>query len=237
MNTPGILCLSPPGVSRLARYKFNVWPEETRKLHVLFMDGDPFQWRRIADWLLGDEGWSAACGMEFVFDQQPNAQIRVTLEPGGCWSHVGNYPLPLDRPTMQLGWVNAGTRDEEVRRVTLHEFGHALGFIHEHQQPNAHIPWNMPVVVEHYRRIMGWTEEMTIGQVIAPVAPEAVDAGVYDRTSVMHYSFPADFVTDPAFVAPFNTHLSAQDREMAAHWYGPPSVPPRTRTHLPVVFG
>ncbi len=39
-------------------------------------------------------------------------------------------------PTMNLGWVTneASTSDKE-RGTILHEFGHALGLLHEHQSP------------------------------------------------------------------------------------------------------
>jgi len=38
-------------------------------------------------------------------------------------------------PTMNYGWLKDDTDDVEYRRVVIHEFGHALGAIHEHQNP------------------------------------------------------------------------------------------------------
>jgi hypothetical protein len=32
----------------------------------------------------------------------------------------------------------------------IHEFGHALGLIHEHQNPSGGIQWNKPVVCRYY---------------------------------------------------------------------------------------
>jgi hypothetical protein len=53
---------------------------------------------------------------------------------------------------MNYGWLLANTPDQEYSRVVLHEFGHALGAIHEHQHPAAGIPWDKPKVYEYYAR-------------------------------------------------------------------------------------
>jgi len=43
---------------------------------------------------------------------------------------------------MNYGWLRDDTQDEEYSRVVLHEFGHALGCIHEHQQPKFGRVWD-----------------------------------------------------------------------------------------------
>lgn len=57
---------------------------------------------------------------------------------------------------MNYGWLYPDTPDQEYSRVVLHEFGHALGAIHEHQHPEAAIPWDKPKVYEYYAR---WLEQ------------------------------------------------------------------------------
>ena len=47
---------------------------------------------------------------------------------------------------MNYGWLTPDSDDDELRRVVLHEFGHALGLIHEHQNPEGGIEWNEPAV-------------------------------------------------------------------------------------------
>jgi serralysin len=43
------------------------------------------------------------------------------------------------KPTMNYGWMTPDSSDDEVHRVVAHEFGHALGLIHEHQNPDTPI--------------------------------------------------------------------------------------------------
>ena len=48
---------------------------------------------------------------------------------------------------MNYGWLTPESAQDEVRRVVLHEFGHALGLIHEHQNPKGGgIEWNRDAV-------------------------------------------------------------------------------------------
>ena len=49
---------------------------------------------------------------------------------------------------MNFGWLETDTPDHEYLRVVLHEFGHALGLIHEHQNPADGIEWDNLVVIK-----------------------------------------------------------------------------------------
>lgn len=212
-----------------ARYRWT----DRGALRVRFLDGDPWVWERVASVITGEGGWNYACGLPFIFDQSPQAEIRVSFTPGASWSQVGNYvlSLPQTQPTMQLGWLNAATVDGEVRRVTLHEFGHALGFIHEHSSPAQQIPWDKPAVYAWYARRMGWSEAQVDTQVLAPHT-DMVEAGTYDAESIMHYYIPPDLVLDRK-ARGGATVLSAGDRAMAEQWYGSPDARPSVR--LPYV--
>lgn len=240
----GILCTPPPqaeavrgsgGGDRLALWTRYKWTDRS-ELHVRFVDGDVRVWARVATVITSPVGWNYASRMQFVFDQSPTAEIRVSFARGASWSQVGNYvlPLPQSQPTMQLGWLNWDTPEQELRRVTLHEFGHALGFIHEHESPNVQIPWDKDAVYDHYWRMSHWDKAMVDSQVLSPMTREECAAGTYDADSVMHYGIGAHLVLDRV-ARGGRTELSAQDRAMAEAWYGPPVV--RPPVSLPIVYG
>jgi hypothetical protein len=71
------------------------------------------------------------------FADDPDAEIRISFQQSGSWSAVGTDALveeyfPKTEPTMNFGWLKPGLAEEEYLGVVLHEFGHALGMIHEH---------------------------------------------------------------------------------------------------------
>ena len=73
--------------------------------------------------------------------------ITYFILSGGSWSRIGTdaTKVPLMSCTMNLGFVD--------RATVLHEFGHALGLIHEHQSPfNDDFRWNWEKVRVHVGR-------------------------------------------------------------------------------------
>ena len=109
-------------------------------LHVRFIDGNAQQQataKEQAKW------WSDHANLTFAFDNAPNADIRITFdENDGAWSYVGTDAkgIPANEATMNLGFLDGGT--------AAHEFGHAIGLAHEHQNPAGGIQWNEPVVIQ-----------------------------------------------------------------------------------------
>lgn len=89
--------------------------------------------------------WDAICNIGLDFgDYGDDAEIRIAFNPDNTsWSFVGKDCLiphseggpAKDKPTMNFGWLNEYSRDDVLQSVVLHEFGHALGCIHEHQNP------------------------------------------------------------------------------------------------------
>lgn len=84
--------------------------------------------------------WSKYANISFSFQQEGTPQIRITFDPnGGSWSFVGNENASIDasKATMNLGWLNGNSDaiSDDEHGVILHEFGHVIGLLHEHQSP------------------------------------------------------------------------------------------------------
>ena len=83
--------------------------------------------------------WEQHANIKFDFTTDFDAaKIKVGFfKNGQSWSWVGRDVLfnPLQFYTMNFGWFDAATLPEEFSSTVTHEFGHALGFLHEQQSP------------------------------------------------------------------------------------------------------
>ena len=107
--------------------------------------------------------------LNFKFVTNPStAKIRVGFfKKSGVWSYVGKDDLkisPFDDKgvivyTMNFQWFDIVT--------VLHEFGHMLGMIHEHQSPfGEQINWNYEVLHKWAAEIPRWSVEETNQQIV-----------------------------------------------------------------------
>ena len=124
-------------------------------------------------------------------DNISEANVRVSFDPnGGAWSLVGTDHLDqTDGATMNLGWFDVPT--------TIHEFGHVLGMIHEHQNPSGQkIMWDENKVIEWAQEKQGWSEETTRENIINKYDKSSINGSSFDPLSIMLYFFPASLTTN-----------------------------------------
>jgi hypothetical protein len=129
-------------------------------------------------------------GLKFVFVPK-DGLVRVGFDPyGGSYSLVGTDCIKsTDETTMNFGWLDAGT--------IMHEFGHALGLIHEHQNPQGKpISWDDSKVYEWAEQTQGWDQTTTYHNIIERYKIEQLNASEFDQKSIMLYFFPPALTTD-----------------------------------------
>jgi hypothetical protein len=213
-----VVPLDRAGRARAAVERLRLW-ENGKRLRVRFLDGDPVVQQKIA--AIAPE-WEQFTNLDLDFGRDGGAEIRVSFrDVGFSWSTVGTDSLtrPRTQPSMNYGWLKPNTPEREYRRVVLHEFGHALGLIHEHQNPAAvgKIPWDKPKVYAYYAR-QGWSQRDVDENVFDVYDAEATNFTSFDSTSIMQYAVPDD-LTVGSFAIGWNTELSAMDKEFMRRQY------------------
>ncbi|QVW24480.1 peptidase M12 [Pseudomonas hormoni] len=93
--------------------------------------------------------------------------------------------------------------------TVIHEFGHALGLVHEHQHPDAVIPWDLEKVYAYYSTV-GYSRDQVDTQVLPVDRNPGQTYAPYDRHSVMHYEIPSD-LTIGNWHQPNPTQISQSD--------------------------
>ena len=99
---------------------------------------------------------------------------------------------------MNFGW-NINVSGSNGLDTALHEIGHAIGFHHEHQNPNAGIVWNEDAVYDYFARTQTppWDKAKTDHNILNKIDPLTVDGSDWDPNSIMHYSFRRGLIREP----------------------------------------
>jgi hypothetical protein len=189
-------------------------------VNVRFLEGAPELQERVKKAALE---WMRFANVTLNFVDQGDAEIRIAFQPGkGSWSYLGTQcqGIPKDEPTMNYGWLTPASTDDEVRRVVLHEFGHALGLIHEHQNPRGPIHWNRDAV----KRDLGgppnfWDDATIENNIFKRYERRATSGTPVDPLSIMMYPIPKSWTRNGEFSAGLNSELSQTDKNFIAAAY------------------
>jgi hypothetical protein len=138
--------------------------------------------------------------------------IRVNFQPK--FNNSGGSALGTDAltgsPEDASMFLGTDFSSPNYESLVIHEFGHALGMQHEHQHPDAEIPWDHEKVYAYFATTASFSRE----EVDSNVLPLDRDArrtyAPYDRQSVMHYPIPNE-VTVGDWHQPANRNISEGD--------------------------
>jgi hypothetical protein len=104
--------------------------------------------------------------------------------------------------------------------IVIHEFGHALGLQHEHQHPDANIPWDRDKTYQVFAA-QGFSRDKVNAHVFPLARETSLTYAPYDRHSVMHYEISNE-CTVGDWEQPRNRQLSPGDIAFARQTY--PSI-------------
>jgi len=196
------------------------WPAG-RPLTVRFLEGDPNIQNKVKEMAMD---WTNYGNVKFQFvNDKQDADIQIAFQQGaGSWSYIGTDANTIDpgEPTMNFRWFDADTPDKELSRTTKHEFGHALGLIHEHQNPADGIKWNKEAV---YKELSGppnnWPRDTIDHNMFQRYSKTITQYTDVDPQSVMMYFIPAEWTIDHKSYGENVFDLSDTDRKFIKDQY------------------
>ena len=200
--------------------KGKFWPQR-KVLRVKFLGGSYNLRHKVLDYA---KMWSKYANIYFEKVDTGDSDIRVSFAQKGHYSEIGtdNETVSQNKETMNLQ-INDFSSEEKIRRHTLHEFGHALGLHHEHLNPFVNIQWNIPKVYAFYAATQGWSHATVDQNVLNNLGWGPAQHTGFDPQSIMAYPIP-DSLTTNGFSIPWNTELSALDKEFIGQMYDPKRI-------------
>ena len=227
----------PSSVNGLARElvfeDLKLWRIGTLK--VSFKGGDPDLHARIkktasiwSDYgnIEFDFGYDEDSGIYRMWHENDTSHIRIGFDQAGYWSLVGTDSTdpaiiePGDT-TMNLSGFDIQLPDN-WKSVVLHEFGHALGFHHEHQSPALECDFDWNTLYDYLGGPPNYWPRWKVDHNLRQLQSGGLTYSAHDADSIMHYSFPAwMFITgenSPCYTSE-NKTLSDMDKEMMKSAY------------------
>lgn len=204
------LCTERFSTQKLALFKELYW-DNGRILRVYFMDGPNYVRNKIIQYA---NEWTKYANIHFNFVNDKNAEIRISFKSDDSWSYIGteNLEIPKKEVTMNYGWFNEDTTEDDFSCTILHEFGHALGCVHEHQSPASNILWNKPVVYEYYKNNdPPWSKNQVDENIFNRYSSNITQYTKFDKKSIMLYAIP-NILTIGDFSTEWNEKLSETDK-------------------------
>lgn len=194
------------------------------ELHKLIAD-TASEWSKHAN-IVFDFGYNTKTKKYRKWKKGDTSHIRIGFEQEGYWSLLGTESQDTDLAKPGEITLNLEAFDRELpenwKFVILHEFGHALGFHHEHQSPVSDCDFNWPFLYEQLGGPPNNWDKETVDFNMKEMRPRGLTYSAHDKASIMHYSFDHSYFLSgkksPCYTKEGKA-LSKEDKAMAAKAY------------------
>lgn len=171
-------------------------------------------------------GHNSAVGTEANFRPQSNQTMNFdTLYFADADYYIAKLKAKGLNPPYNLNQLIAEMKadpnhwnEKELKRVVTHEFGHALGLLHEQSYPGA-VNWKKTdSVYNYYYQTQGWDRAKVDFNVFETSNQFYTNGTEYDPKSIMHYSIQP-WETVDGYAVQQNYELSAGDKKLISAIY------------------
>lgn len=112
------------------------------------------------------------------------------------------------------------TSDKELDRVVIHEFGHALSLMHEHQHPDLDVKWNVKAVEKYYSGPPNnWNPSQIQTNIFDTYDHARTFSSGFDSHSIMMYEITEGLACN--FESKSNYKISEKDKDALRIAYPP----------------
>ena len=190
-------------------------------LRIKFLNGDSIQKARVKEYAVE---WTKYANINFQFVEKGTADIRIKFDSTKSnHSDVGTDAINGDINSGSMNFnITATTEKRVCKKHIQHEFGHALGLLHEQSSPFNKINWDLDTLYKYYKAQMKWNKKEVDENVLHTYGFTYTN-GAYDSLSIMHYYIPP-YLTKDHKSKGGNYELSDGDKKLITNMYPKDSV-------------
>ena len=199
----------------------HLWPTDKQFLIVRFQNGTTSD-QNLVKYLVEKHYHTIPMRIRFKFLEMEtvgHSDIRLEFT---TWSECYIGRSAEKRPRETTMWVNLHSkiqnheeRQTQTQASVLHEFGHALGMVHEHTHPDCKANWNYRVL----QAKSGWDAKRVYDNFNVRQPSRRLKSTPYDPKSIMHYPIEQGDTHNVVDLIPKNSELSSGDREFLTALY------------------